>query len=108
MLPIGGCDWRKPRNGAERVVLSQDRLLQLSKLRVGLETELLVEELSERAIGLEGVGMATRAVERHHELSSKPLVERVKSDERLDLPDRLGLASDREHGLEARLERLEP
>ena len=95
------------RDGAERVVLPQDRLLELPQLRGGLEAELVVEELSERPIRLEGVRMTTGAVERHHEQCAKALVERVEIDERLQLADRFGLAPHREHGLEASLERLE-
>ena len=79
---------------AERVVLAQDRLLELPQLRGGLEAELLVEELSERPIRLQGVGVTTRAVERHHEQRAKALVERMETDECLQLTDRFGLASD--------------
>ena len=95
------------RYGAERVVLPQDRLLELPQLSGGLEAELVVEELSERPIRVEGVRMTTGAVERHHEQCSKALVERMEIDESLQLADRFGLAPHREHGLEASLERLE-
>ena len=40
--------------------------------------------------------------------AAKSLVERVETDECLQLADRLGFATDGEHGLEARVERLEP
>ena len=68
-------------HGTERVVLAQDRLLELPQLRVGLEPELLVEELPECPIRLESVRVTTGAVERHHEQAAKALVERVETDE---------------------------
>ena len=79
----------------------------MTQLRVGLEPELLVEKLPERPIGLQGVGVAAGPVERHHELGTEPLVEWVETDERLELADCLRSAPEREHGLEACLERLE-
>ncbi len=102
------CRRCEPRDRTERVVLAKDRLLEPAQLGVWLEAELVVEELPERSVRLECVGMATRAVEGDHELRAKPLVERVERDERLQLAYGLGLAPHREHCLEARFERFEP
>ena len=109
LVRLGGdCGGGERRDGAERHVLAQDRLLEIAQLGVRLEPELLVEERSEHPVRLERVGLPARAVEGDHELRAEPLVERVEAGERLQLSDGLGLASDGEHRFEARLERLEP
>ena len=95
-------------DGPERLVLTKDGLLEGAKLRVRLEAELLAQQASERAVGFERVGMATRAVERDHELRAQTLVERMEADERLELSHGLCLAPDSEHRLEASLERPKP
>ncbi len=51
--------------------------------------------------------MPARAIQGDHQLRAKPLVERMESDERLELADRLGLPADGEHRFEPRLQRLE-
>ena len=49
--PARAARWR------ERLVLAQDRLLELSQLGAGLEPELVVEALPVRAVALERVGL---------------------------------------------------
>ena len=52
--------------------------------------------------------MAARAVESDHVERAKSLVQRVETDQRLELTGGLRLASDREHRFESRLECFEP
>ena len=67
----------------ERVVLAQDRGLELAELRAGIDAELLDESLARGAVGGERIGLAARAVEREHELRAGALAQRLGLDERL-------------------------
>ena len=89
----------------ERVVLAQDRCLELSELGPRVETELLDERLAGIAVRGERVGLASGAVEREHELPAWPLAQRLRLDERLELGDELGVACEREVGVDPLLER---
>ena len=55
---------RPPR---ERLVLAQDRLLEVPQLGARLEPELVEERLARLPVGLERVRLPSRAVEREHE-----------------------------------------
>ena len=88
-------------------VMAKDRLLELLQGRARLDAELVDEQPPRLAIDLERLGLATRAVERLHEHGPQPLAEWVLADEHLDLADELGVAAEREVGLEPPLERLQ-
>ena len=88
----------------ERVVLAEDRGLELAELRAGVDAELLDEGLARGAVGGERVGLPAGAVEREHELRARPLAQRLGLDERLELGDELGVAAQREVGLDALLD----
>ena len=78
----------RPAVGAaelERGIVRQDRALErLQRLR-RLEPEAPDERLPRRAVGLERLGLAARAVEREHLLPAEALAQRVLGDERLEL-----------------------
>ena len=57
----------------ERLVLAENRGLELAELGPGIDAELLDERLACVAIRGERVGLAARAVESEHELGSGPL-----------------------------------
>ena len=88
----------------QRVVLAQDCRLELAELGAGIDAELVDEGLTRSAIGGEGVGLPTGAVEGQHELGTRTLAERLCLDERLELRDELGVAAQREIGVDALLE----
>ena len=56
-------------------------------------------------VGVERLGLASRAVEREHQLAAQPLAQRVLGDQRLELADQLSVAAERELGVDAPLER---
>ena len=89
----------------ERVVLAEDRGLELAELGAGVDAELLDERLARGAVGGERVGLAARAVEREHELRARALAQGLRGDERLELGDELGMTSEREISLDPLLER---
>ena len=88
-------------------VLAQNRLLELVQGRARLDAELVDEQPPRLPIDLEGLGLPARAVEGAHELRAKPLAERMLADERLELPDELGVTAELEVGLDSALERGE-
>ena len=57
----------------ERLVLAEDRGLELAQLRAGVDAELLDQRLARGAVGGERVGLPARAVEREHELRARAL-----------------------------------
>ena len=59
------------------------------------------------AVGLERFGLPPAAVEREHEMRHQLLARRVLRDEVLQLGHHVGVASGREVGLHARLQRRE-
>ena len=100
---------RRPRERRlleeQRLVLAQDRGLELAELGAGVDAELLDERLARGAVGGERVGLAARAVEREHELRARALAQRLGGDQRLELGDELGVAPEREIRLDPLLER---
>ena len=57
---------------------------------------------------VERLRLPARAVEREHQLAAQPLAVRVLRDQRLELADQLGVAAEREVGLDPLLERRQP
>ena len=90
---------------AERLVLAEDRGLELLERGAGIEPELLGERVSRRAIRSERVGLTARAIEREHELGAGPLSQRLRGDEGLELGHELGVAAEREVGVDTLLDR---
>ncbi len=58
-------------------------------------------------VGPQGVGLTARAVEGDHEAAGEPLAQRVLVDHPLELGHRLGVATERQQGVEASFERLQ-
>ena len=100
---------RRPRERClleqQRVVLAEDRGLELAELGAGVDAELLDEGLTRGAVRGERVGLPARAVEREHELRARALAERLGLDERLELGHELGVSAEREVRLDALLDR---
>ena len=88
----------------QRVVLPQNRGLELAKLRAGIDAELVDEGLPRRAVRRKRVRLPPRAVERKHELGPWALAERLCADERLELRDELAMTTQGEVGVDALLE----
>jgi hypothetical protein len=88
--------------------VGEDRLLECLQLRPRLEAELRDKRLARRRIGVESLRLPTGAVEGHHELSTQPLAQRERLDERGDLPDELRVSAAAEIGVDPGLERRGP
>ena len=122
-LPGGACrrrghrDRRRgaldPRRRPERLVLAEDRLLQLAQLVRRLDPELVDEHPTDVLVRLERIHLATAAVEREHQLRSGSLAVRLSGDEPLQVGDDVDVAAERELRVDEllarrQLELLEP
>jgi hypothetical protein len=79
------------RRWVEGGVTPQDRPLELLQRPPRLESELLDEGVAALAIDVERLGLATRPVEREHQLSPEAFSKRLLSHEQLQLGDELGV-----------------
>ena len=91
----------------QRGVLVENRPLEALQLRARVDAELLDQDPAPLLIGLERLGLASRAVERDHQLPARPLAQRILGDKRLELADDLRVSPQREIGLDALLDRRE-
>ena len=101
---------RRRRRGSEleRGVVREDRPLKRLQPLGRIEPEGLDEELPRRTVDLERVRLSSGTVEREHQLAAWPLVQRMLSDERLELGHEPGVPPERELRLRAVLERRQP
>src|SRR5918994_6940061 len=89
-------------------IVAQDGAVQLLKRGAGFDAE-LVDELSARLmVDLQRLRLASRAVQREHQVAAKSLAQRVFGDQGLQLGDELGIATHLEVGFEELFESYEP
>jgi len=79
----------------------EHRPLELLQRAARLEAKLVGEELARAPIDLQRVALAARAIQRKHQLTAQPLLERVRLDEPFELGHELGAASECEIGVDA-------
>ena len=101
------CRHRRFHVGKERLVLAQDRGLELLEAGPRLHPELLDQGVAGGAVGPERVRLPARAVEREHELRARPLAQRLRVDDGLQLGHELDVAAEREIGVDPFLQRHE-
>jgi hypothetical protein len=89
----------------EARVLGQDHPFELLEAAARVEAELGVECAPRRAIRLERVRLAARAVEGEHQLLAQSLAQRVGTDERLQLGDERRVPAVLELGVDPGLDR---
>ncbi len=73
-----------------------------------LHSELLDQGVAGGAVSPERVRLPARAVEREHELRARPLAQRLRVDDGLQLGHELDVAAEREIGVDSFLQRHEP
>ena len=95
------------RDGGDRRVVREDRLLQPSELRPRLEPKLVGKDAPGLLERLERIGLATAAVERQHQLPPEPLPERVVRERRTERRRQLAMLAEGEPDLEVLLERVD-
>ena len=89
-------------------VLPEDPLVEGPQLVARRHAELLVEQATHLPIGLEGLGLSPRAVEREHALGLEALPQRVLTDEPAELRLELVVSPAEELGVDPRRGRGEP
>ena len=95
------------RDGGDRRVMREDRLLEPPKLRPRLEPQLVGEHAPRLLEGLERIRLAAAAIERQHQLPPQPLPERIVRQRRPKRGDELPMLAERERRLELLLERVD-
>ena len=68
-------------------ILREDSCFELSKISAWFDSQLVNQQAPGHAVGLQCVGLATRAVKSEHQLESETLAKRVLSNEPLELSD---------------------
>ncbi len=100
----GGCR----RFDIQRRVLPKDRPLQLLERRARIDPELVDEGPARILVGVQGLRLPTRPVQRRHQIPPQALAERVLGDERLELSDQLVVAPECEVGVDPELDCCQP
>ena len=96
------------RFDVQRRVLPKDRPLQLLERRARIDPELVDEGPARILVGVQGLRLPTRPVQRRHQIPPQAFAERVLGDECLELPDQLVVAPEREVGVDPELDCCQP
>ena len=101
---------RRPaaRGRVDDLVVREDRLLDPLQLGARLEPELADQHAAGVGVHIERLRLAARPVEREHQLDTETLAVGVLAHQPAQLADELGVAADREVGVDPRLYCLEP
>ena len=110
---------RRPRGRSRRLGLrgrgrielrfvTKDRALELMEERARLDPELGDEETPGLLIKRESVGLSPRSVQDEHQVGTQSLAVGMLRRQCLQLPDQLGVATERQIGFDPILERREP
>ena len=92
----------------ERRVLPQDRPLELLERLARVDAELLDVDSARVLVGVQGLRLPAGPVQRRHQIPPRPFAERVLGDERLELSDQVGVATQVEVGLDPKLQCGQP
>ena len=99
---------RRSRGGhrqRQRRVLREDGAFELAEALARLDAELVDERAPCVLVGLQRVRLAVAAEQREHQLGAQTLAVRVLGDQRRQAADHVGVAPQREVGLDLLLER---
>src|SRR4029079_5818528 len=88
----------------EREILCEDRAFELAQPCRRLQAEVLDHGLARALVRAQGIGLATRPVQRLHEEPPEVLAERVVFDGRLESRDRVARATREDLALEPALD----
>ena len=89
-------------------ILGQDGGLEFLQCPAWVDAQLLSKRLADPPIGLQRLGLPTRAVQAEQELLVQLLTQRLPRDQRLQLPDQLGVPPEGQIGLNPGLQDGEP
>ena len=91
---------RNSRGRRQRWIVGQYRPLELLQALAGLEPELLGERAPSLVVEAQSVRLSAGAVQREHELTARPLPQRVLGDETLQLGNDVSVATESQLGIE--------
>ena len=80
--------------------MGEDRLFQAPQRLARLESQLLDERVSSVLVDVKRLRLTAAPVEGEHELPAQTLLQWVLGDERLELPDEVGVPAERQVGVE--------
>jgi hypothetical protein len=103
--PLRRPEPREP--GVELGILSEDRLLELTQPRGGLDAELVDERSPSLVVDVKGLGLASGPVQGEHQLAAWPLAQRLALDEGLELRHERSVLAERKVGVDSFFERLD-
>ena len=104
LADTGGCR----RFDVQRRVLPKDRPLQLLERRARVDPELVDEGPARILVGVQGLRLPTRPVQRRHQIPPQAFAERVLGDQCLELPDQLVVTPEREVSVDPELDCSQP
>ena len=99
---------RPARRPVKSRILKQHRLLELLQREPRIAPELLPQTCARVGHHRERISLSPTPMQGEHEQTSQPLAQRVLAHQPLELGDQLGVAANREIGVEAQLERDQP
>jgi hypothetical protein len=88
--------------------MRQNRALKVLELAAWLQPELVDHRLTDASVALEGIGLPTAPIKREHKLTLESFSVGMLPAEHVELTDQLGVAAEREIGVDPALERGEP
>ena len=92
----------------QRRLLPKDRPLQLLERSTRLDPELVDEGPARIPVGVQGLRLPTRPVQRRHQIPPQAFAERVLGDQCLELSDQLVVAPECEVGVDPELDCCQP
>jgi len=84
--------------------VTKNRAVDLAKRRPWVDSELLRERSPCVLVNLQRLGLASRALQRQHQLGAQALTQWIRRDERFDLADQLGVSAALDLRVDALLE----
>jgi hypothetical protein len=101
-----GRSWRRrePAGRAERGILVEHGLVQAPQLGTGLDPQFADELPPDVGVGLQRLRLPTGAIQREHLLPAQPLAQRMRGRQRGQLAHQVGMAANREVGIDAVLQ----
>ena len=102
---LGLC--RDRSSDRQRLVLAQDRRLEIAQFLAGLQPEIVLEGAATRLVDVECARLSAGAVEGEHQLRTEPLPVGMLRDQRLELRHECGIAAKCEIGIDSLLERAQ-
>ncbi len=88
--------------------MGEDRSLEVFERLAWLQPELLGKHAPRILVALEGLGLASRSVEREHQLPAQPFSQRMLGHERLQLSNEVSVTGEGKVGLDPLLQDREP